>query len=139
MHINEWHIPKKTLVMACSTTSHMDATLWDTGPSDSKPLSHFWAERFLEKGKNEKDKDNAQKFSSRSLEGVWMPFGGGKQMCPGQLFTKTAVSLATALFISHFDIEVDNPEREAAVNWSHFGAGVIRPGKKIPFHIRKRC
>jgi len=117
----------------------MDPTLWDTGPSDSKSLSPFWAECFLENSKDEKGKENAQKLSSRSLEGVWMPFGGGRQMCADQLITTTAVSLATALFISHFDIEVNNTEREVAVNWSHFGADVIRPGTKIPSRIGRRC
>jgi len=59
-------------------------------------------------------------------------------MCPGQLLTKTAISLVTALMVVKFDVELSEPEKEVKVNWSHFGAGVIRPGVKVPFHIRRR-
>ena len=137
MDIGEWRIPKESLVMACSTTSHMDPSLWNT----TLPLTAFWAERFLEQPKScEKHKTAKHKprFSSRGLDGVWLPFGGGAQMCPGQQFSRTAISLVPALMITLFDVELCCPGKKLPVSWSHFGAGVIRPGAKVPFRIRKR-
>ena len=140
MVIDEWRIPKKNLVMVCSTTSHMDPSLWNTGTSSSHPLKQFWAERFIEQAKGSYiQKESKRKFSSRGLEGIWLPFGGGAQMCPGQLFTKTAISLATALMVTQFDIELCNPEKEVPMSWFTLwswgnqarGQGSVSPQKKM--------
>ena len=59
-------------------------------------------------------------------------------MCPEQLLTKTAISLVTALMVANFDAELGESEQDVEVDWSHFGAGMIRPGVKVPFRIMRR-
>ena len=46
--------------------------------------------------------------------------------------------IVTALMVMKYDVELGEPEKDVKVNWSHFGAGMIRPGVKVPFHIRRR-
>jgi hypothetical protein len=50
--------------MDCSTTSHMDPSLWNTGSKASHPLERFWAERFLDTpGSAKRGKATVRKFS----------------------------------------------------------------------------
>jgi len=77
-------------------------------------------------------------FSTKGLEGVWIPFGGGSQICPGRKVAKAEIFHVTALLVTMFDIELCEPEKEVSMDWSYFGTGVLKPAVKVPFRIRKR-
>ncbi|KAH7074914.1 cytochrome P450 [Paraphoma chrysanthemicola] len=164
MLVNGWRLPAKSMVMTCSTVQHMNEDLWSTGHNRSHPLDTFWAGRFLsspsdastiskerrdsamslEPSDQPRTKDFGQatsgiEFSTKGLEGAWIPFGGGTQMCPGQKLAKTEIFLAAALVLTRFEIILDDPSVEMAVNWGHFGTGVARPAAKLPFRMRRRC
>jgi cytochrome P450 len=167
MDINEWSVPAKNVVMTCSTVPHMDATLWNTGTASASSLEEFWPERFivtenvlssgLARSKHDPSLvDNQpelptprlissncaaipqQHFTTKRLEGIWIPFGGGAQMCPGRKLAKAETFFVTALLVTLFDIELCNPETQTPLNWSHFGTGVIKPAGKTSFRIRRR-
>lgn len=167
MMINEWRLPAKNLIMTCPTVPHMDQKLWNTRLSGTQPLETFWPPRFLKNpddyhdmaalerditessaqprvGSDIKSSDDpaicaAQpQFSTNGLEGIWIPFGGGGQMCPGRKLAKAEIFHVTALLVTRFDIELCHPEKEAPMDWSYFGTGVLKPAAKVRFWIRKR-
>ncbi len=78
------------------------------------------------------------RYTKTGLEGIWMPFGGGSQMCPGQHFAKAEIFLCTAILVTCFDIELHNPNAMIGTNQTHFGTGVSKPAASIPFRIRRR-
>lgn len=167
MDINGWAIPARTVAMTCSSVPHMDAALWHKDGASAAPLSVFTPERFLKtpndpsSGPARGKPENAssvdpqrqhsagpmpfectatapQQFSTKGLDGLWIPFGGGAQMCPGRKLAKAETLIVTAALVTLFDIELCNPEREIPVKWSHFGTGVSKPAVQTPFRIRRR-
>ena len=155
--------------MTCSTVPHLDPSLWNTGHASSHALNTFWPERFLkssddrslgpERAETAGDRQsrsdaclhNSQQsrlgcaaikggqFSTRGLEGIWMPFGGGKQMCPGRNFAKAAAVLVAALVLTDFDVQLCDAQLDVPMNMSYFGTGVLKPGAMAPFRFRKRA
>jgi cytochrome P450 len=77
-------------------------------------------------------------FSAKGLDGIWVPFGGGAQMCPGRKLAKAEAFIVMAVLTTLFDIELCEPQREIPVKSSHFGTGVSKPAAKTPFRIRRR-
>ncbi|KAF2185800.1 cytochrome P450 [Zopfia rhizophila CBS 207.26] len=164
MYVNGWRLPAGSLLMACSTVQHMEESLWNTKTYGKQPLNIFWPERFLtlvndhnygyrhrkesaislsydvESSRSDQSSAPKQqpKFTSKGLEGVWVPFGGGSQMCPGQRLAKVQVFLTTALITTLFEVEPSDPRKEIPVNWAHFGTGVAKPAAPLPFRIRRR-
>lgn len=167
MDINGWTIPARSVAITCSSVPHMDATLWNKGTVPAPPLGVFSPERFLKtlndpscgptrsKPEDVSSVDRPmqpasgpmpyectatapQQFSAKGLDGIWIPFGGGAQMCPGRKLAKAETFIVTAALVTLFDIELCNPEREIPVKGSHFGTGVSKPAAKTPFRIRRR-
>ncbi|KAF2753076.1 cytochrome P450 [Pseudovirgaria hyperparasitica] len=102
-----------------------------------RPLSQFWAERFLTSTGN----GSAEKqFSTDGLAGAWIPYGGGVFMCPGRHFAKQEIMGSVAAFSAYYDLLI--PNREAG--WMpkedkrFYGLGAMPPGEKIRFRIRKK-
>lgn len=80
--------------------------------------------------------DKAPYFSIDALSGIWIPYGGGQNKCPGRHFAKQEILLTLATLFSYFDIELIGPAPK--VDWSSYGTGVLAPKGSVRFRIRKR-
>lgn len=78
----------------------------------------------------------------------WIPYGGGKRICPGHHFNKLIMIATLAIVLAEFDVEL-LPVRPEAVDaqgrvllpgpdWRGFGFGTLAPGGWVPFRIRRR-
>lgn len=76
-------------------------------------------------------------FTKKGLEGIYIPFGGGSQMCPGRNFAQAEIFLSAALLITWFDIELCFPEAKVGVKRGTFETGVSKPDQCVPFRIRR--
>ncbi|KAF9699651.1 hypothetical protein EKO04_002455 [Ascochyta lentis] len=137
--VGDWSIRQDEIVAVMSHPMHHDEAKFNTGsPQDPRPLSEFWAERFIvpqEMGKASQDQDGA-KFSLKGTEGAWLPYGGGSNECPGRFFAKQEMLLTAALLIGNFEILLDGDSAE--IDWRYFGTGVLGVKGKQPFRLRRR-
>lgn len=142
----------------------MDESAWNCGRNGSKPLTKFWAERFLvcpndphgepqkktldttqtrnptiDSSETDKAKDDAEpEFSMNGMRGSWIPYGGGPRACPGRHFAKWEIMMTCALIVSIFDVEILADEVALEMNPADYGLGTLRPVDKVPFRIRRR-
>ncbi|KAL9061958.1 MAG: hypothetical protein Q9206_000144 [Seirophora lacunosa] len=87
---------KGDMAVAPSWTVHHDSDAW---PGVSP--NHFDGERFLVA-----DEKGEKVFSMGSTRGRWMPYGGGRPMCPGRLFAKQEIMVAVAMVLRMYDFEM---------------------------------
>ena len=157
--INEWRIPKNSLVLVPAGAAHRDPKFWNTRDG-VYPLDQFWADRFLaypsdsqsgpkkSDGSNETNdgseaafaaSDNEKPiFISSGLANSFMPYGIGERTCPGRGFARREIFAFSALVVHQYDIEITSKERDFSVTTAFYGIGTQRPRNKIPFRIRKR-
>lgn len=150
--IRDWIIPRRKVIVALTTVAHMDATIWDTGVNDDHPVDQFWVGRFLnysegqradrsvEKQTNDAASSTIPTFSTKHVNGAWIPYGGGPRQCPGRHFAKRQILLTTALFVSLFDCEMLGEAMDMGEDFSlkGFGGGVSHPAGKVPVRMRAR-
>lgn len=144
MNIRDWIIPRQKVVVTSTTVAHMDREVWDTGLQNEHPVDQFWIGRFLNypregDGGNLKG-PNPPEFSTKGLEGAWIPYGGGPRQCPGRHFAKRQILLTTALMVSLFDCEILKEGMDVKEDFTlmGFGSGVSHPAGKVPVRIRRR-
>ena len=151
--LHGWHIKKHEAVSMSTSTEMMDQDVWNTGSkSDPHPIDRFWAERFLvhpndpRSGPLKENKRRETKSSNRngapyfSLDGCafsWIPYGGGRNLCPGRHFAKREIMLTAAILLAAYDIELltdkmPGPDKRV------FGFGTLPPNAKVPCRIRRR-
>jgi len=78
--------------------------------------------------------------------GVYFPFGGGINMCPGRFFAKQEILIAIAVMVLRYEIEfVENIdrkgkriEREIGIDPAGAGAGALFPDGDLRCRIRTR-
>lgn len=153
INISDWIIPRRKVIVALTTVAHMDTTAWDTGAHHEHHVDQFWASRFLrypagqcaaEKATKKQPSDAASSaapiFSTKHVDGAWIPYGGGPRQCPGRHFAKRQILLTTALFVSLFDCEILGEGRNISEDSSlnGFGGGVSHPTGKVPMRMRAR-
>ncbi|GAP92700.1 putative NACHT and Ankyrin domain protein [Rosellinia necatrix] len=145
LNIQDWVIPRKKVIVTPTTVAHMDAEVWCTGEKNEHPVDKFWAGRFLKcSSKDTKDISQAHNpaptFSTREVEGSWIPYGGGPRQCPGRHFAKRQILLTIALMVSLFDCEILEEGLDIKEDFSlgGFGGGVSHPTGKVPIRIRRR-
>lgn len=137
INVQDWIIPRQKVIVTPTTVAHMDPERWSTGLNGEHPLDQFWVGRFLE-FPLKKIHGSTPKFSTRSLEGSWIPYGGGPRQCPGRHFAKRQILLTIALMVSLFDCEVlEESVQEDFTLWG-FGSGVSNPVGSVPIRIRRR-
>lgn len=126
-------LPKHSLVIASSTPAHMDPAVWCPEGTNACPsVEVFWPGRFLISN------GDALEFTSKAVEGSWVPFGGGINPCPGKRFAKVQAFLTVALLVSMLDCEVLSDGSDVKMSMGNFGIGVLGPAKKVPVRIRSR-
>ncbi|KAH8723973.1 cytochrome P450 [Phaeosphaeriaceae sp. PMI808] len=137
MNIRDWIIPRQKVVITCTTSAHMDAKVWNTGSNSEHPVNEFWIGRFL---KESMSGSTATTFSTKELEGSWIPYGGGPRQCPGRHFAKRQILLTTALLVTLFDCEILEAGKDAKEDLSlmGFGSGISLAATKIPVKVRRR-
>lgn len=87
--LGKWRLPKGQKALVSTSISHRDGNIWNT-MGGLHPLDSFWADRFIidptnkssgpirpdvRTGENHDAYDKPY-FSTRGLEGSWIPFGG---------------------------------------------------------------
>jgi cytochrome P450 len=134
-------------VFISTNVAHENEAAWAAHTDHGRrPLTEFWAERFLVPvlGANdttdEKKKAREQEkreFSTKGLEGAWIPYGGGALMCPGRHLAKKEMMGGVAVFAAYFDLEL---LRETLPRMKHefYGLGAQPPAEKTPVRIRRR-
>jgi cytochrome P450 len=136
-----------------------DKNVWNEGPVNGQvhDVEDFWAERFLvypndpssgprksntmsipKTQKHNSSAGNEPKFTTESVTGSFIPYGGGQKMCPGRFYAKQQALGAMALFLAMFDIELKEKDKLPLPNMNFFAFGVIPPNGKIPARIRRR-
>lgn len=152
-----WHIKKGETVCLSTRNELLDPDFWNAGTRDHpRPLDQFWADRFLvfsddpssgplneprRRAAAVKAKDGAADQSPTfSLDGCtwnWVPFGGGRNLCPGRHFAKREIMLTAAIFLKAYDIELLT-DKLPGPDESVFGFGTMPPNAKVPCRIRRR-
>lgn len=77
----------------------------------------------------------APRFSDDGLAGIWIPYGGGQNICPGRHFAKQEILLTLATLFSCFDMELIGPAPR--IDWKTFGTGVLAPKGSVRFRIKR--
>ncbi|XXH04103.1 Low molecular weight phosphotyrosine protein phosphatase [Hypoxylon texense] len=144
-----WHIKKGEVLTVSSHTEAMNQEIWGVGGDPSShALDKFWSHRFLvdpddpcsgplRNPKTKRATGREPVFSTDGLAGIWIPYGGGRSLCPGRHFAKREIMLTTAAFLTAYEIDL-NPDTIPSVNMSHFGFGTMPPKGKLPCRIRRR-
>uniref|UniRef100_M1B2A2 Cytochrome P450 hydroxylase n=2 Tax=Solanum tuberosum TaxID=4113 RepID=M1B2A2_SOLTU len=91
--INGYDIPIKTKVIVNAWAINRDAEFWENAES-------FSPERFINCA------SNSLEFIGQNFE--YLPFGGGRRMCPGISFGLSNVELPLAQLIYHFNWKLPN-------------------------------
>jgi cytochrome P450 len=148
-----WNIKKNEVLTVSTRTEAMDENIWSTGTArEPRPLQEFWARRFIvdpadqssgplktqKRVKKDSSGDAAGEpyYSMDGLSGSWIPYGGGRSLCPGRHFAKREMLITTAAFLSVFEIELTGSE-QPKVDMGHFGFGTMPPAHKVPCRIRR--
>ncbi|KAH7320698.1 cytochrome P450 [Stachybotrys elegans] len=148
-----WQIKKNEVLTISSRTEAMDQTTWGTGgPDEPYPLHKFWPRRFLvDPADSNSGPLNIQKrakkssaaegssgpyFSMDGLAGSWIPYGGGRSLCPGRHFAKRKMIITTAVVLSLYDVELTGSS--PMVDLNHFGFGTMPPKYKVAARMRRR-
>jgi hypothetical protein len=81
------------------------------------------------------------RFSLAGRAGAWIPFGGGRHICPGRHFAKRKIIGTFAVLCDAFDMELLPHGSGGGVTQpdTHFFAVGAMPAKgKVPFRMRRR-
>ena len=166
IRVNEWRIPKDSLVVVPAGLAHHDPDFWNTRDGEN-PLHEFWADRFLlypddpssgpkkpvcrvtdagNSCRNEKREDEiypaagspTPKFVTHGLADSYMPYGVGERTCPGWRFARREIVAFTALVVKNFDIEILGGKEIFEQTEVFYGIGTQRMKSNIGFRIRTR-
>jgi len=144
------------MIIASSWHEQRDRNVWNEGPVKGvmHPIDEFWPERFItypddpnsgprkpDPSKKPKVSDDEQKepfFSTESVTGSFLPYGGGLKMCPGRFYAKQEAICGIALLLSQYEIELVGNQKPPVANMEYFPFGVVPPKGKFPVRMRRR-
>jgi cytochrome P450 len=156
--IGGYKIPPRSYVLIYTRNLALNYDAWDAlGKVMDEPLEHFNAGRFLAnhlqphaggirasfRGSRSME-DNLtseyqKKFSLNGLSEVWIPFGGGDHLCPGQQFAKYVVLVTFATLLTRYDMELTSMEIDHIHPDMNYGLfGIPPPNHEMPFRIRRK-
>ncbi|KAG8425926.1 hypothetical protein J3459_008620 [Metarhizium acridum] len=154
LDLGRWRIPQASWGFINAGVAHHNKDVWNT-KGGLYPVDSFWADRFIvdpadpssgplrqgnryqhDLSHDDDSHGSRPRFSLEGLEGSWIPFGGGRNMCPGRFLAKGVITSALALMVSQYDIEllID----AIPTGKDRFGIAIELPTRKIPFRIRRR-
>ena len=149
--ILDYRIPQGKMMVINSAIAHTDPRNWNTGANEEHPVESFWSDRFLTyDSKPRQTKLEATsttsdgpevgepRFSLKGYSGAWIPFGGGVHQCPGRHWVRTQMLLSFVLINSAFEIDILQPKETLRMDTGKYGLGVMQPGEKARFRIRRR-
>ncbi|KAI0838408.1 cytochrome P450 [Hypoxylon sp. FL0890] len=140
LNIRDWIIPRRKVIVTPTTVAHMDSEAWNIGVNNEHPVDQFWIGRFLKYPSKDSPGSTSPTFSTKELEGSWIPYGGGPRQCPGRHFAKRQILLTAALMVSLFDCEILEEGKNVREDFTlkGFGSGVSHPAGKVPMRIRRK-
>lgn len=109
----DYVIPKGNVIVMWPTTL-MDEKMWEN-PEEFNPDRH--------------------KNVSKTAKQAFIPFGGGKHLCPGRYFAMNEAKLFTISMLQRFIIEFSNDEIPEPVKT---GGGFVFPNHDIPIIVTKK-
>ncbi|WVY92173.1 hypothetical protein V8G54_037687 [Vigna mungo] len=119
--IHGYHIPAKSKVIVNAWAIGRDSNYW------SEP-ERFYPERFI---------DSSIDYKGSNFE--YIPFGGGRRICPGNTFAIRNLELALAMLLYHFDWKLPSGITSEELNMSEvFGLTMRRKDElylvPFPYH-----
>ncbi|CAD6447086.1 81f82b88-dd2c-49ed-b7e7-e04fa06feb2e [Sclerotinia trifoliorum] len=152
--IGPWKFPKNAMILASIWYAGHDKTIWNEGPNNQYDVDTFWPERFIlypnnphsgPKKQHNTDKHPSEKITNPKLitdavNGSWIPYGGGQQICPGRFYAKQEVIGSIAVFFSRLEVEllgVRDGEMPMP-DFRYFSLGVLPPKGRFPARLRRR-
>ncbi|KAH9905249.1 cytochrome P450 [Xylariomycetidae sp. FL2044] len=152
IRLGKWRLPKGSTGLVNSELLHMNSDLWKTRDG-AHLVQSFWAERFLINpadpwsgpvravgpsvpGGRKQPAGEKRYFSLDGLEAAWIPYGGGRIMCPGRLMAKNTIIIACALLVRDFDFEITRKATE--ISKHGFGFGMRKPKQPIRCRLKTR-
>jgi len=143
-----------------------DRNIWNEGHNaDFHSVDDFWEDRFLVRagdsnsgpGKRKtspsssaensssldekiiKTASPAVEFTTDSVVGSFIPFGGGKKICPGRTYAKQEAIGALALLLGTFDFKlVTESDELPQPDMKFFSLGILPPKGSFPARMRRR-
>jgi len=111
----------------------------NSGPRkpDSKFKSRVRLSRDDEKVEDEGRQNSKPVYTLDPVQGSCVPYGGGLKMCPGRFYAKQEIIVAAAMFLTKFDIELENKDFPRP-NLAYFPFGVVPPLGKFPAKLKMK-
>jgi cytochrome P450 len=137
-HVGNYTIPKGSMALVSAHLEHMNKSLWETRPgAQNHPVEEFWPERFLDYSSEKQ----SPSISMKGLDGAFIPFGLGYNMCPGRHFAMRAVLGTAARFVHRYEVA---PQAQACgklpdveQSYKTFGYAICQPANEVPVLIRR--
>jgi cytochrome P450 len=78
------------------------------------------------------------RFLNKKAETVpdFMPFGGGKSICPGRFFAKYEIKTCVAMLLRYMEYKIDATKPIPTPILARVGAGIAPPSVDIPIMYR---
>lgn len=137
-----WRVPKNTPILILSHDLSLNTTAWTKARPRTvkKPLTEYWAERFLMSNALQHKRTAAPSFSMNGLEHLNINAGNISHPFLGCDFAKAIQASTLAVLLNEFEPQLCDPDLFDAVvpPARDIAFGTTKPLEKIAIRIRKR-